>query len=239
MILRTGSSKPEGPGASESSFSKASVRSPGPACAVRGAPAASRTAAVQTLKRTVRMIASLTESAQLSARRGALQGPRTGEGYTHRRRAPPRPILPSKQPSRTSMSETTVMKRRPGVRRMVGGLISRPILTSAVGVGLFAAALAVFVPNSLRPSSRAILAWDAGCLWFVVLVLHTMGDERAIDIERRAARQDEGRHFILGLVLTAAAASLSAVAAELTIAKNAHGFEKGMHVALAFSTVTL
>ena len=137
------------------------------------------------------------------------------------------------------MSETTTRKRRPTARRVIEGLISRPILTSATGVGLFAGALLAFVPNPLGLSTRAIFAWDAACLWFVALMLHTMSDKRAVDIERRAARQDEGRHFILGLVLIAAAASLSAVAAELTIAKNAHGLEKPMHVVLAFCTVGL
>jgi uncharacterized membrane protein len=137
------------------------------------------------------------------------------------------------------MSETMVTKRRPGVRRVVEGLVSRPILTSAAGVGLFAGALLAFIPNPLSLSTRSILAWDAGCLWFVVLMVHIMGDKRAVDIERHAARQDEGRHFILGLVLIAAIASLSAVAAELTIAKNVHGLDKSAHIGLAFVTVAL
>jgi len=130
-------------------------------------------------------------------------------------------------------------KRRPLPHRFVQGLVSRPILTSALGVGLMAGVLFAFVPNPFTGNTRAIFAWDAGCLWFVLLMLRTMTNRHAVDIEQRAARQDEGRHFILGLVLVAAAASLTAVALELTIAKGAHGLEKILHVALAFVTVAI
>jgi uncharacterized membrane protein len=130
-------------------------------------------------------------------------------------------------------------ERRADPRRIVSGLISRPILTSAVGVGLFVGALFALAPNPLTFSTRSILAWDAASLWFVGLMLHSVSDKGAVDIERRAARQDEGRHFILALVLIAAVASLSAVAAELTFAKGVHGVEKALHIALAFVTVAL
>ena len=99
--------------------------------------------------------------------------------------------------------------------------------------------LFAFIPNPFIPATRSIFAWDAACLWFSVLMLNTMGDKQAVDIERRAASQDEGRHFILALVLVAVVASLAAVAAELTLAKNAHGMAKALHVALAFGTVAV
>jgi uncharacterized membrane protein len=135
--------------------------------------------------------------------------------------------------------KATATAARPQAGRIVQGLISRPILTSAVGIGAFVGVLLTVIPNPLIPATRSIIAWDFGCLWFSVLMLNTMGDKKAVDIERRAALQDEGRHFILALVLVAVVASLAAVAAELTLAKNAHGLTKALHVALAFATVAL
>ena len=118
--------------------------------------------------------------------------------------------------------------------------MSRPILTSALGVGLMAGVLFAFIPNPFTGNTRAIFAWDAGCLWFVLLMLRTMTNRHAVDIEQRAPPgRTRGVTLILGLVLIAAAASLTAVALELTIAKGAHGFEKILHVALAFATVAI
>lgn len=135
------------------------------------------------------------------------------------------------------MSNKIGANTRSAPQRFVEGLISRPILTSAVGVGLLVGVAMIFIPNALSGNTRAIFAWDAGCLWFVVLMMRAMSGCKATQIEQRAAKQDEGRHFILGLVLVAAAVSLTAVAAELTLAKSAHGLEKPIHVALAFATV--
>ncbi|HEU4439029.1 MAG TPA: DUF1345 domain-containing protein, partial [Methylomirabilota bacterium] len=52
-----------------------------------------------------------------------------------------------------------------------------------------------------------------------------------------AALDDEGRGFILALVLIAAAASVWAVGAELSLAKDAKGLMKALRIGLAFGTV--
>lgn len=124
--------------------------------------------------------------------------------------------------------------------RWLGPFHSRPRLVGGVIVGLGTAALLVLVPNSLRLSTRAILAWDAGALAFVVLILSLMRRcSSAEQLRDEAARQDEGQHVILATVLLAAAASLGAIAAELSLAKGGHGLEKAVRVALAFGTVAL
>ena len=57
------------------------------------------------------------------------------------------------------------------------------------------------------------------------------------DIRHQAAIDDEGREVISTLVIVAAAASVWAVGAELSPAKDAHGWMKVTHIVLAFGTV--
>ncbi|HEX5380409.1 MAG TPA: DUF1345 domain-containing protein [Phenylobacterium sp.] len=120
------------------------------------------------------------------------------------------------------------------LRRAVAG---RPHLIAGVGVGIGAWLALAFAPE-LRWSTRSTLAWDMGCLTFILGVMAQMSGKGAEEIRANAARQDEGRGLILGLVLIASAASLASVAAGLGLAKNDHGLAKGLDVALATLTVT-
>jgi len=121
----------------------------------------------------------------------------------------------------------------------LASLAARPRLVGAVAIGAAAALLLWLVPNALRPSTRAILAWDLAVGWFAATMLRGMRGVDGSILRARAAAQDEGRHAILAIVLSAAAVSLLAIAAELSLAKTVHGAEKGWHVGLAFVTVAL
>ncbi len=122
-------------------------------------------------------------------------------------------------------------------QRYLGPFRSRPRLLSAIGVGvLFAGVLAV-LPMGLEPTTRAPIAWDAGCLTFIALVLASFRNGDPVSIRAVAARMDEGQGLILGLVLLLAIASLAAVAVELAAAKDAHGLAKAVRVGLSFGTV--
>lgn len=115
--------------------------------------------------------------------------------------------------------------------------LSRPNLTAAIGVGLgFWLALQLW-PGPLRWSTRSILAWDGGSLWFIVTMLRHIRDRSVDHIAAAAKRQDEGQGLILALVLVTCVASLSSVAAELTLAKTDHGLAQGARVSLAALTV--
>jgi uncharacterized membrane protein len=116
---------------------------------------------------------------------------------------------------------------------------SRPVLLSAVGFGLLAGAALVLIPNPFEGVTRSILAWDLACAWFVVGALAEMKGANTDAISQRAARQDEGGHAILGVVVLAAMASLGAVAFELSQAKGGEGLEKTIRVFLAFVTVAV
>lgn len=131
---------------------------------------------------------------------------------------------------------STVSPTLPG---FLGPFRSRPRLLSAIGIGILAEVVLAVLPLGIDEASRVPFGWDVGCLWFIVSVLRTFRDSDAGYIRGRAATQDEGKGFILTLVLLASAASLVTVAGELSAAKEAHGGGKAFDVVVAFTTVAL
>ena len=125
----------------------------------------------------------------------------------------------------------------PLMRTMLGPLATRPHLSAALLLGAVVAAGLMLFPNELRWSTKAIFAWDAIWCLFVSSMLMDMARSDIARIEARAVTQDEGQGFILALATFAAAASIAAVAGELSLAKADHGLVKVCRVALAFLTV--
>jgi uncharacterized membrane protein len=113
----------------------------------------------------------------------------------------------------------------------------RPRLVVGIATGLVVAALLWAVPNGLRPSTRAIIAWDAAGLTFITLMLLMMADCGISKIQARAKSQDEGRGLVLALATLAAAASVLAIGIELSLAKDDHGLVRVLRVGLAFATI--
>ena len=137
------------------------------------------------------------------------------------------------------MTDVSVTKPSGMAKTFLGPFASRPRLTSGIGIGLLAFVVSSFVPIDLEASSRAIICWDLTCLWFIVLTLLHMRRQSQEDLKANVAAQDEGQGFIVAFVLIAAAASLYAVALELSFAKDAHGMAKDLRIALAISSVAL
>ncbi len=127
----------------------------------------------------------------------------------------------------------------PPALRWLGPLRTRPRLVSAFATGLLAAFLLSVLPLDLDRSTVSALSWDLGCVCFLALVLTEFRGRDAPYIRGVAAAQDEGQGLILTLVLLASAASLGAVAVELSAAKDLHGVARDLRVALAFCTVAL
>jgi uncharacterized membrane protein len=119
---------------------------------------------------------------------------------------------------------------------IVGAFAARPRLVSALALGL-----AVFVGlSSIRDvawTTSAILAWDVVCIGFLAMVFPIMTGKDSGSIRAKAATQDQGQGVILALAVVAGAASIAAVAAELSLAREAAGLEKALRIALAFGTV--
>lgn len=121
----------------------------------------------------------------------------------------------------------------------LGPFRTRPRLLGAIGIGLLCGLVLHFVPLGLEGTTRAPIAADAGCLWFIAQILASFRKRDAAYIRGKAAEQDEGKGLILGLVVLLASAGLAAVAIELSAAKDAHGLEKALRIALAFGSVSL
>ena len=118
-----------------------------------------------------------------------------------------------------------------------GVFASRPRLLGAFFLGTTVGlGLAKFAPG-LPGVTDGVVGWDVVCAAFMLSVSAAFIGHSPDDIRVRAEREDEGRGTILTLVLIAAAASVAAIAAELSLAKAGHGWLKIGHVALAFGTV--
>ena len=95
------------------------------------------------------------------------------------------------------------------------------------------------LPHSVASQSitRWLVAWNAGACLYIVLAAVMMLRSSQGNMRRRAQLQDDGKYTILGLVVVAAIASLVAIAFELSVVKDMHGWLKGAHIALAGLTV--
>lgn len=123
--------------------------------------------------------------------------------------------------------------RRLPLPRMVR---ARPRLFVAIAVGL---AVALLLPEGLarHPVTRALIAWNVGTVLYVLLAAVMMARSAEHHIRRRAQWQDDGQRVILGLVVVASVASLVAIAGQLTIVRELHGWPRVAHIGLAGLTV--
>ncbi|MFI4967036.1 MAG: DUF1345 domain-containing protein [Caulobacterales bacterium] len=124
-----------------------------------------------------------------------------------------------------------------GWRRWLGPLGPRPRLTASIAVGLAVGVACALFAKEMRGTTTLILGWDALSFTFLGSMFFTWFQHEPQDIRGQAAVDDEGRGTISTLVVVAAAASVWAVGAELSLAKDAHGIMKAAHVVLAFVTV--
>lgn len=118
-----------------------------------------------------------------------------------------------------------------------GPFAARPRLVLAIAGGVMAALGLQFLAG-LQTVSATLLGWDFICLVYAWSALASMARSSPDGIRARAAREDEGRVTILAVVLVAAVAAVVAIVLELSQAREARGLARGLHVILAFATVT-
>ena len=131
------------------------------------------------------------------------------------------------------------MTSRPFPLDYLGPFGSRPRLVAAVGIGVASGLLLAILQPDLDLSTRALAAWDIGCVAYVAMMLREISSRDAPYIRDVAASQDPGQGAILAFVLVLAATSLAAVAIELSAAKEAHGLAALSRILLAIATVTI
>jgi len=118
----------------------------------------------------------------------------------------------------------------------VQAIQSRPrlLLCSLLGVATWAL-LPQFM--ALQEVTRIIVGWNAGACLYLGLVTWMMGNSNHERMRQRALKQDDGKKAILALVVISALMCLTCLVLELAVAKNLHGTQRLMHIALAGLTV--
>ncbi|MGZ5184798.1 MAG: DUF1345 domain-containing protein [Caldimonas sp.] len=113
---------------------------------------------------------------------------------------------------------------------------ARPRLFIATGLAIV---VGLFLPVqwASHPVTRWLVAWNVGTCLYVLLAAVMMIRSSSHHMRHRAQLQDEGQIVILALVVVSTIASLVAIAAELAVVKDMHGFLKSAHIALAGVTV--
>jgi uncharacterized membrane protein len=96
-----------------------------------------------------------------------------------------------------------------------------------------------FLPATMSPLSRAIIAWDIGCTAFLVLVALMFSTERLSRIAADAAAQREGEWTVFWLAFAAAAASVAALVGDYAAAAKLPASLHGLHIVLVAVTLLL
>ena len=120
--------------------------------------------------------------------------------------------------------------------RILHQVRARPRLFIATAVAI---AVGIFLPTGIASHSvtRWLIAWNTGTGLYVLLAAIMMIRSSSHHMRHRAQLQDDGQLVILALVVVSTIASLAAIASELVVVKDMHGFIKTAHVALAGVTV--
>jgi len=121
--------------------------------------------------------------------------------------------------------------------RALQPITSRPHLAIGALVGLLVCAFAGHWVS--RAVTRGLAGWDCGVIAFTLLSLNSMRENDYQRMRARAIAHDEGRHFMLGLAMLAAAASVVAIVAELSGAKGRGQLLEVFSVSLTASTIAL
>jgi uncharacterized membrane protein len=127
----------------------------------------------------------------------------------------------------------TLYRRLPPLLRT---LWVRPRLVLAAAVGL---CVILFWPDpaSARLVTRCLLGWNAGVWFYLTMAGFMMARSSPATMLHRAQEQDEGASAILMLVTVATLASLGAIVAELSVAKNYASLDRVAHIGLAVLTI--
>jgi uncharacterized membrane protein len=131
------------------------------------------------------------------------------------------------------MTEVAVVSSRPKLIRVIQ---ARPRLFISLLLGLLAG---FFLPRELAQQTvtRAIIGWNLGAGLYLVLAARMMFYSTHERMRKRALSQDDGRFIVLAMVVLAAIFSLGAIVAELSVAKDLHGWQRVGHISLAGITI--
>jgi uncharacterized membrane protein len=115
-------------------------------------------------------------------------------------------------------------------------ILSRPRLFSSILVGVL---VALFLPTSLASHeiTRVIIGWNTGTWLYLVFAARMIFWTSHEKMRSRAIAQDDGKYFVLIMVIIASIVSIGAIFAELSVGKDMHGLLRSAHIALAILTI--
>jgi uncharacterized membrane protein len=113
---------------------------------------------------------------------------------------------------------------------------NRPRLFAGVLCGLAAFLL---IPAAVSPLERAILAWDSGCVVFLILTAVHFTTEQMDRMAEQAARDEEGEWTIFWITVGAVAASFAAIFGIFSGLKDLSPEVRAFHIALVAATLLL
>ena len=123
--------------------------------------------------------------------------------------------------------------------RFIRSFASRHSLVRGFLAGLAVLAAVWLVPSHLSVPSRAIIAWDLGCIVFFVSLWLLMRTQTALSMRAWAMKLQESRTASLVATLVASLAALITVFVEMKLAKADHGPLQGVRIILVIATVAL
>jgi uncharacterized membrane protein len=114
----------------------------------------------------------------------------------------------------------------------------RVVLLAFLVGGLIGLALAL-VDNPLAPVARALVAWDAGILAYLVVAFWLLHAATPDDMARHAANARSGRHFVLSISIAAVIVSIAVMGFEIRALNAEPDNLQNVRVAFVLFTVAL
>ena len=113
---------------------------------------------------------------------------------------------------------------------------ARTVVAALFGVALWAA-LPGLRQAPWGETTRALLAWDAGCVMFLALIAIMFRPSRDSTIQADATRQEEGEWTVFVIIIAATVASFAAIIGEFSASKDMAAPDKLVHILLVAVTL--
>ena len=131
------------------------------------------------------------------------------------------------------MKDLSALATYPAYIRLI---ISRPRLFGSILIGVLTG---LFIPISLASHNitRVIIGWNVGAWLYLILAARMIFWTSHAKMRARALAQDDGKYFVLMMVIIASIVSIGAIFSELSVVKDLHGMLRYAHIALAVMTI--
>ena len=113
---------------------------------------------------------------------------------------------------------------------------ARPRLFISIVLGFLCFLL---IPDAVadRDMTKALIAWNAGVLFYLALTAYMMFSSTHDKMNHRALKQDEGKFLILIFVALSVFFALGAIINQLSAVKDMHGSLRAAHIGLTILTI--